>query len=209
VLFWVSFLSFNTSVRYLLNFFFGTGGIFGMVKLFRENPGGRVWRNRFFRGQILFWSLVFLQILHNWMAACNLLIGSFIALQIINRVNNWTEHAFIDPERHFEPLGNTYTIINSCSNLGIGGNEGYHGTHHLNPGLPNHLYPKCFRNNIDKYCQSDHLIFQKTSTFKIFIMLMRKDYCSLAKHYVNLPGRYRSKDEIIDLLRQRVKTFKT
>jgi fatty acid desaturase len=193
--------------RYLLDFFCGGGGIFGLLRFFRAGRGGRVWRRRFFAGEALFWGLVAVRLWQDWLPTTALLIGPFFFVQAVNRANNWTEHAFINPERPHDPLGNSYTIVGSRFNTGTGFNEGYHATHHLSPGLPNHLWPKHFRDHIADYVAADHLVFQKTSTNDIFFMLMCKDFRALARYYVPLPGRTRSEAEIIRLLRERVAPF--
>ena len=191
--------------RYLANFFVGGGGPLGLAAMFRRGRGGRVWRRRFFLGQALFWSLVLARLWFDWVATLVLLVGPYLFVQAVNRANNWTEHAFINPERPNDPLGNAYTIVGSKFNTGVGYNEGYHATHHVYPGLPNHLWPTAFRGHVEDYCAADHLVFQRTSTNDIFFMLMFKDFKGLAKHYVQLPGRPRSESEIIALLRERVR----
>lgn len=190
--------------RYLLDFFVGGSGAFGLARLFGRRRGGRVWRRRFYLGQAIFWSLVLTRLRFDWVAAVTLLIVPYLFVQAFNRANNWTEHAFINPERPDDPLGNAYTIVDSRFNTGVGYNEGYHAAHHLRPGLPNHLWPKAFRDRVEDYQAADHLVFQGTGANDIFFMLMFKDYKGLAKHYVPWPDRPRSEAEVIDLLRQRV-----
>lgn len=191
--------------RYMVNFFVGSGGPFGLAAMFREGRGGRVWRRRFYLGQAVFWAVVAIRLWFDWVATLTLLIGPYVFVQAVNRANNWTEHAFINPECPNDPLGNAYTIVNSRFNTGIGYNEGYHTAHHVRPGLPNHLWPRQFRDHIEAYCAAGHLVFQGTSTNDIFFMLMFKDFKGLARHHVQLPNQPRTPDEVVALLRERVR----
>ncbi len=191
--------------RYLLDFHVGRSGPFGLAGMFRNGRGGRVWRRRFYLGQAVFWGLVAVRLWFDWVATLALPVGLYVFVQAVNRANNWTEHAFINPERPDDPLGNAYTIVSSSFNTGIGYNEGYHTAHHLQPGLPNHLWPRHFRDHIDAYFAADHLVFQGTSTNDIFFMLMFKDFERLARHYVPWPNRPRTAQEVATLLRERVK----
>jgi fatty acid desaturase len=190
--------------RYLMAFFVGGAGPFGLAARFRQGRGGRVWRRRFFLGQALFWGIVVVRLWFDWVATLALLVGPYIFVQAVNRANNWAEHAFINPECPDDPLGNAFTIVDSDFNRGVGFNEGYHTAHHLKPGLPNHLWPRYFRDHLDRYCAADHLVFRGLSTNDLFFRLMFKDYRFLARHLVQLPGRSRTQDELADLLRQRV-----
>lgn len=193
--------------HYLLNYFLGTSGLFGLIKIFREGRGSKAWRNRFYGGQVVFWTLVAVRLSQDFWATAIILLGSFLALQCFNRANNWTEHAFINPDCPLDPLGNSYTIINSKSNGGIGANEGYHASHHIKAGMPNHLWPKHFQDNVAAVCNTDHLVFQDLSTTALFFLLMRRDYATMARHYVNLPGKERTAEEVIALLKLRVQPF--
>jgi fatty acid desaturase len=189
---------------YLLDFLFGRSGIFGIAALFRAGRGGRIWKRRFLGGQAIFWALVVVRMWQDWVPTTVLLLGPFFFLQIANRTNNWTEHAFIDPRRPLDLLGNCYTIVGSSFNTGIGCNEGYHYTHHRAPGLPNHLWPRHFRDHIHDVAASGHLVFRGISTNGIFVRLMLKNFRSLARHYVPLPGQRLSEDAVIQILRERV-----
>jgi hypothetical protein len=50
-------------------------------------------------------------------------------------------------------------------------------------------------------------VFQGIASNDIFFMLMMKDYRALARHYVPWPGRPRSEEEVLAMLRQRVSRF--
>jgi fatty acid desaturase len=195
--------SWRDALRYLWHYFCGRSGVFGLVGRMRSEPYRR-WRVRFVLGQVLFWSLVAMRLWQAWLPTLVLLLAPYFFAQSIDRINNFTEHAFIDPARPHDPLGNSFTIIDSPYNTGVGFNEGYHATHHLTPGIPNHLWPQYFRDRIAEYSEKDHLVFRGLDTNRIFEMLMRHDYDRLARHYVAWPDRPRTHDQIVTMLRERV-----
>ena len=190
--------------RYLLNFLLGSAGIFGLARLVGGKRGGRVWRRRFFGGQAVFWSIVAIRLWQAWLPTVMLFLLPFFLFNLMNRINNWTEHAFIDPDCPLNPWGNSYTILDSPYNHGATFNEGYHATHHLKPTIPNHLWPRAFRDQLADALAVDHMMFEKISAAKIFGLLMIKAYPRLAKHYVQNPGRPRDAAQIVGLLKSRV-----
>jgi fatty acid desaturase len=189
--------------RYLLNFFLGTGGILGLIRMFAQGRGGRTWRRRFLSGQMLFWGFVALRLWQDWVPTSMLLLGPFFVVNIMNRANNWTEHAFIDPRRPLDIFGNSYSIVDSDFNRNSC-NEGYHATHHLKPGAPNFLWPRLFRDNLAMFCDADHLVFKNISSNRLFVLLMMRNYRAIASHCVQFPGALRSETELIEMLRARV-----
>jgi fatty acid desaturase len=192
--------------RYIGKFLAGRSGVPGLSRLVRGNARRRLsWR--FHAGQLLFLALFLAMLRVDWGAALLLVAVPYVFVQAANRANNWTEHAFINPDCPHEPLGNAYTIVASPFNTASSYSEGYHATHHRHPGLPNHLWPQSFQDEIEAYRAADHLVFQGTSSNDIFFMLMNKDYRGLARHYVPWPDRPRSEDEVVAMLQRRVARF--
>ena len=192
--------------RYVAKFLTGRSGVLGLSRLVRGNARRRLsWR--FHLGQLLFLALFLAMLRVDWVAALLLVAVPYVFVQAANRANNWTEHAFINPDCPHDPLGNAYTIVASPFNTASSYSEGYHATHHRHPGLPNHLWPQSFQDEIEAYRAADHLVFQGTSSNDIFFMLMNKDYRGLARHYVPWPDRPRSEEEVVAMLQRRVARF--
>ncbi|NML44491.1 fatty acid desaturase [Ramlibacter sp. G-1-2-2] len=189
--------------RYIGRFLAGRTGAAGLSRMLRSRGSPRAVR-RFHAGQLLFAALFLGMLWVDWVAALLLVAVPYVFVQAANRANNWTEHAFINPDCPGDPLGNAYTIVDSPFNTRASYNEGYHATHHRHPGLPNHLWPQSFRDEIDAYRAADHLVFRGISSNDIFFLLMGRDYRALARHYVPWPDRPRSEDEVVAMLRQRV-----
>jgi fatty acid desaturase len=192
--------------RYIANFVAGRSGAIGLSRVVRSNARQHLsWR--FHLGQLLFGALFLVMLWVDWIAALLLVAVPYLFVQAANRANNWTEHAFINPDCPHDPLGNAYTIVASRFNTVSSYSEGYHATHHLHPGLPNHLWPQSFQDEMEAYRAADHLVFQDTSSNDIFFMLMNKDYRALARHYVPWPDRPRTEDQVVAMLRGRVARF--
>lgn len=192
--------------RYILRFLAGRTGFAGLARLLRGKGSPRAVR-RFHAGQLLFALLFLVMLWVDWVAAILLVAVPYVFVQAANRANNWTEHAFINPDCPGDPLGNAYTIVDSPFNTVASYNEGYHATHHRHPGLANHLWPQSFRDEIDAYRAADHLVFRGISSNDIFFLLMNRDYRALARRYVPWPDRPRSEEEVVAMLRRRVARF--
>ena len=190
--------------RYLLTFLIGVSGVYGLSRLVGGKRGGRVWRIRFFGGQALFWGLVALRLWQAWLPTTILILLPFFLFNLMNRLNNWIEHAFINPDCPLDSWGNSYTILDSPYNRGAGFNEGYHAIHHVRPTIPNHTWPAAFRARLDDARRADHVMFEHISPVGIFIRLITGNYVDLAKHYVQFPGRSRDPEAVAALLKSRV-----
>ena len=192
--------------RYIARFLAGHAGVVGLSRIVRGRARQR-WSWRFHVGQLLFLTLFVAMLWIDWVAALLLVAVPYLFVQGANRANNWTEHAFINPVCPHDPLGNAYTIVASPFNTVASYSEGYHATHHRHPGLPNHLWPQSFQDEIEAYRAADHLVFRGIASNDIFFMLMNKDYGGLAKHYVAWPDQPRTQEEVIAMLRRRVSRF--
>jgi hypothetical protein len=64
-------------------------------------------------------------------------------------------------------------------------------------------HPTYFRKTIDKYIQHEAIVFDGIHFLHVFLWLMTKRYDLLAKHYVNLDGRFISDSECALFLQTR------
>jgi hypothetical protein len=63
---------------------------------------------------------------------------------------------------------------------------------------PNHLLQ-----HQNEYAENKALVFENLDFLRVFILLMQKKYDKLADHVVNFNGTFKSKEEIIELMKQR------
>jgi hypothetical protein len=68
--------------------------------------------------------------------------------------------------------------------------------------------PLELQKNQHVYAEQGAIVFTKIDFFKIWFLLMTKNYNSLAKCFVNLSNKDLSKREIIQLLRERTQPIK-
>ena len=67
------------------------------------------------------------------------------------------------------------------------------------------ICPKIFKKNIDKYIAHKSIVFEGIDYFAIWALLMVKAHGTLASYVVNIGDTYSSKEEIVALLKERVK----
>lgn len=132
----------------------------------------------------------------------------FVATALITRTammsGNWAQHAFVDASRPGNCYVNSITCINSVYNKRCF-NDGYHISHHWKPARHWTEHPQELESNLAAYAEADAIIFRKIDFFAVWVFLMLKRYDRLADHYVRIDDRGRSREEIIQLLKERTR----
>jgi hypothetical protein len=187
-------------LRYFLRFFF-----LGLLEctLYLRRKGRLPLSRRVLAGELLFLALVAALFLVNWRATLAVFAIPFGAVRFLMMAGNWGQHAFIDPARPGNCYVNSITCINSRYNRRCF-NDGYHIGHHLRPNRHWTEMPLDFERNVATYAREGAIVFQGIDFFLVWLFLMLRRYQWLARRYVNLDGRVRSRDEIVALLRERV-----
>jgi fatty acid desaturase len=140
----------------------------------------------------------------NFKATVMILVVPIIYGRFIQAMGNWTQHSFIDksdPDGHFSSV---YNCINNSYNKNCW-NDGYHSIHHLNPALHYTEIPATFLKNKEQFVKNRTFIFDGIHYLHIFFWLMTKRYDKLADHIVNIDNTFSSKQDVIDLMKQRVR----
>ena len=143
----------------------------------------------------------------NFKATLMIFIVPVIYGRLISMLGNWTQHAFIDkndPEGHFSSV---YNCINNVYNQNCW-NDGYHSIHHLKPAIHYTDMPIEFLKHIEKYKEHKTFIFDGIHYLHIFFALMAKNYAKLADNLVNIDNTFKSQEEAIELLKERVKPIR-
>lgn len=139
----------------------------------------------------------------NFKATFMILVVPVIYGRFIMMMGNWTQHSFIDkndPEGHFSSV---FNCINNVYNQNCW-NDGYHSIHHLKPALHYTDIPSEFLKHKDKYVQYKTFIFDGIHYLHIFFWLMTKKYDKLADNLVNIDNTFKSHQEAVMLLKERV-----
>ncbi|MDH3456788.1 MAG: fatty acid desaturase [Gemmatimonadota bacterium] len=158
-------------------------------------------------GETFHFALMIAALLLNWRAALVVFVVPTLVLRILLMIGNWAQHAFVDPDDPLNDYRTVVTFINSPYNRRCW-NDGYHLGHHLKPTLHWLDMPADMLAKREQMIANQSLVFQKIDYFVIFLMLMFKRYRMLAKYHVNLdPSRPVTEDEVISLIKRRVKKF--
>ncbi len=188
--------------------YYGRFLIFGIFDLFRYLRLRN--KNSFLRkaavGEATFLAVSLLLLWVDWKSSLVVFLGPLILVRFLMMSGNWAQHAFIDPARPENNFVNSITCINTVYNRRCF-NDGYHIGHHLKPHLHWTEMPRDFQANVDKYVENRALVFEGADYHKIWAMLMLKRYDVLADHLVNLNGMYRSKEEAMNLLKERTRRY--
>ncbi|HJW28021.1 MAG TPA: fatty acid desaturase, partial [Saprospiraceae bacterium] len=158
---------------------------------------------RFTLGELSFYAFCVAMSFVNFKATLMVLIIPMFYARFIMMMGNWTQHSFIDrnnPDGHFSSV---FNCINNVYNQNCW-NDGYHSIHHLNPGLHYTDIPATFLKNKDNFVKYKTFIFDHIHYLHIFIWLMTKQYGRLADHLVNIDNTFKSREEAIELMKQRV-----
>lgn len=130
----------------------------------------------------------------------------FFFARLIMMMGNWAQHAFVDTDKPGDELASTVICMNTVYNHKCW-NDGYHAFHHLKPAAHYTEYPLMFEKYKDQLAEKKTFVFSGIHYLHIFKWLMTKNYDKLADHLVNIDHTFRDKDEMVSLLKVRVKKF--
>ena len=188
-------------LQYWSRFFFGV--VFELSAYFRKRDQPKMVR-RMLSGELTWYAVTGLLLWVNWQAALTVLVIPFFMVRFLMMAGNWAQHAFVDPADPADPVKSAITCVNCRYNRRCY-NDGYHIGHHEMAARHWTDLPGDFENKRTKYREHDGVIFEGIDFFQIWALLMLKQYGTLAKHFVDLREEPRSREEIIALLKDRVK----
>lgn len=158
------------------------------------------------RGELLFILFTVLMCFVNWPATLCVFVFPYFFYRFVAMFGNWAQHAFIDPLDPGNSYKNSITCINTKYNR-LCWNDGYHISHHLKQNLHWTEHPGYFKATIANYSMNDAVVFYKIDFMLVSLFLLRKRYDLLAKYFVNVGDRFKSDEEIILFLKERVQRF--
>ena len=154
------------------------------------------------RGELLFMAMCVGLCFINWPATLVVFILPFFTFRIIAMTGNLAQHAFIDASDPENCYKNSVTCINTKYNVKCW-NDGYHISHHIDCKMHWTEHPGYFKNTLNEYIANDAIVFDGIHFLHVFIYLMKDRYDLLAKHFVNIGGRFKSDEEIMAFLKAR------
>ncbi len=140
----------------------------------------------------------------NFKATLFIFIIPFVFARIVMMLGNWAQHAFVNLD---DLEDNTINCINTKYNQ-MCWNDGYHAIHHVRPAMHYTDIPGEFLKTKDQLAEKKVLVFDGIHYLHIFLWLMTKRYDKLADNLVNINNMFNSKEEAIDLMKQRTRNYR-
>jgi fatty acid desaturase len=140
-----------------------------------------------------------------WFGLTAFFIPYFIC-RFMMMAGNWGQHAFLNDARENNGISNAITCINSPYNKRCF-NDGYHIGHHLKASRHWTELPGDFMQNRETYAEGGALVFEGIDFFQVSFFLWTGRWRSLARRLVRLDGKEKSDDEVIAMLKERVKPW--
>ena len=193
------------SFKHFLHYF-GSFFVKGVLELYQYHKKNNrtYFMKRILAGELTFYILVIVLSFINLPATLMVFIIPFLIFRVITMMGNWSQHSFLD----INDPGNLYTNSITCINVKYNHrcwNDGYHINHHLRPNMHWTEYPTHFLDHLPSFAAEKAIVFEGLDYLKVFGLLMKKKYSTLADHVVNINNSFESKEEIIQLLKDRTR----
>lgn len=191
--------SFRDFMKYFLHFLFK--GLIDVVNYFNWRKKYKL-RDRVIRGETIFFVVTIGLLFLHWQATLVVFLLPFLISRFVMMLGNFSQHSFVD----FDDPGNNYKNSINCINTPYNKkcwNDGYHIDHHNKPALHWTLYPVHFLEHLDEFAKHRAFVFEGIDFLKVWILLMKKDYKTLASHLVNINNAFESEEDAIDLMKKR------
>lgn len=195
---------FSHWLRYYGRFLFV--GLLDLARYFEERGRDKL-RRQLVIGEISYIVAIFALMLWNPGATLVVFVVPLVLIRTLMMIGNWGQHAFIHRDHPDDPHLASITCINTRYNRRCF-NDGYHIGHHLMARAHWTEYAVEFEQNVGTYAQKDAIVFEGVDFFQVWLLLMTGRWSRLARAFVRLPGApERTDDEVIELLKERVRAF--
>jgi fatty acid desaturase len=131
----------------------------------------------------------------------------FLVVSTAMMFGNWSQHAFVKPDDPRCNFGLAYTVVNHPDNQ-RSYNDGFHTLHHVNSQIHWSEFPNKFVEKLGEHAEKDALVFDGIGFFDVGFALFFHRHGFLADRYVNVGQKKRTRDEVIALLKDRLKPIK-
>ncbi|AKU97760.1 hypothetical protein AKJ09_04424 [Labilithrix luteola] len=176
------------------------------LPLYLQRHGKSRLARRMLIGELLFLVACGVGLYLSFWPTFTVFVAPWLAVRFLMMWGNWGQHAFLDRERPDRPHTNSITCINSRYNRRCF-NDGYHIGHHLMAARHWTDLPGELQKNQARYAKEGAIVFEGIDFFMVSLFLFLKRHDWLADRYVQLGGERKSKQEIILLLKDRLRPF--
>lgn len=115
---------------------------------------------------------------------------------------NWCWHAFLDPNDPSDPYVGSVTLLDGPINVL---QEDFHVVHHQYPGVHWSRNPELYKRHDDEYKSHNATVFRGTHVFELFFFIILGNYDLMAKHMVDVSGKYPTREAKIACLQERLR----
>ena len=140
----------------------------------------------------------------NSVAAFWILVAPYFVSSFALAFGNWSQHIFVDPDNPRCDYRLSYCVINHPDNQ-VTFNDGYHTVHHVNSKVHWSELPEKFIETLEDFAENDGLIFDGLGFFDVGLAVMLGKLDWLADKYVYVGQPTRSKAQIVEMLRYRLR----
>lgn len=190
-------------LRYFFRFFFGI--IFEMTAYQARKKRWKLVRKMLI-GELGWYAFAIGMCFVSLEATLVVFVVPFIAIRVLMMMGNWGQHAFVDPDEPDNDYKSSITCINARYNRRCF-NDGYHISHHLLANRHWTDHPGELDETREKYVENDAILFEGLDFFMVTVYLLLHRYDTLADHFVELRETPRPREEIIALMKRRLKRF--
>jgi fatty acid desaturase len=159
---------------------------------------------RFSIGELTFYLFCIAMCFVSLKATLAVFIIPVLFARLVMMLGNWTQHAFIDARKPDNLFTSAINCINTPYNKTCW-NDGYHIIHHLRPGMHYTEMPGEFLKQAPSFAANKALVFDGVHYLHIFTYLLTKRYDKLADNLVNINGMFASREEAIQILKERTR----
>ena len=135
-------------------------------------------------------------------------IAQYVLVSAGLMFGNWSQHAFVCPRNPRCNYRLSCTVLNHPDNQ-RSYNDGFHTLHHINSQIHWSEFPAKFVERLRDHGEKDAIVFDGIGFFDVGVALMLRRHGWLADRFVNVGQKPRTREEVIELLKERLRPVRS